>query len=128
MEAVVRALLIRGPAARVELERVDDRGRVEAQISRARLDEAGAARGRDGVRRMAQAAESDGGLFDLSGVRPDIALDRLNLAPARRRRAGNAGFSLPEGSTLRANRLNHQLRRGAGADRAHGRLRAVHLG
>ena len=41
MEAVVRALLIRGPAVRVELERVDDHGRVEAQISRARLEELG---------------------------------------------------------------------------------------
>ena len=45
MEAVVRALLIRGPAVRVELERVDDHGRVEAQISRARLEELGSARG-----------------------------------------------------------------------------------
>ena len=41
MEAVVRALLIRGPVVRVELERVDDHGRVEAQISRARLAELG---------------------------------------------------------------------------------------
>ena len=41
IESVVRALLIRGPAVRVELERVDDHGRVEAQISRARLEELG---------------------------------------------------------------------------------------
>ena len=39
LQAVVRALLIRGPIARVELERVDDHSLVEAQISRARLEE-----------------------------------------------------------------------------------------
>ncbi len=38
MEATVRAVLIRGAVARVELERTDNGERVEAQISRARLD------------------------------------------------------------------------------------------
>ena len=38
MEAVVRAVLIRGPVARVELERTDNHELVEAQISRTRLD------------------------------------------------------------------------------------------
>ena len=38
MEATVRAVLIRGPVARIELERTDNHERVEAQISRARLD------------------------------------------------------------------------------------------
>ena len=38
MEATVRAVLIRGPVARIELERTDNNERVEAQISRARQD------------------------------------------------------------------------------------------
>ncbi len=39
LEAVVRGWFIRGPGARVELEHVGDQGRIEAQISRARLEE-----------------------------------------------------------------------------------------
>ena len=39
LEAVVKLLVIRGGTARVELERVDNGERVEAQISRARADE-----------------------------------------------------------------------------------------
>ena len=38
LEAVVKAVLIRGPVARIELERTDNHERVEAQISRARQD------------------------------------------------------------------------------------------
>ena len=39
LEAIVKLLVIRGGVARVELERVDNGERVEAQISRARADE-----------------------------------------------------------------------------------------
>ena len=41
LEVVVRAVLIRGPVARVELERTDNHERVEAQISRARQEALG---------------------------------------------------------------------------------------
>ena len=39
LEGIVKALVVRGGMARVELERVDNGEHVEAQISRARLDE-----------------------------------------------------------------------------------------